>query len=169
MALILVVDDEPTLQELLEDTLVLGGHEVRIAGCGGEALTAAASEPPDLVILDVMMPGMSGFQVLETLRAAPTTHGLPVIMLTARADDTSTWQGWRAGADIYLPKPFDPADLLRWVERLTAPSQAPDERFMPSPGEVVVAPSYVPAVSAGDGFDVHLRHTVFAELRLLAS
>ena len=124
MATVLVVDDDEAVRELITDTVMLAGHRVEAVACGPEALAFVAGELPDCVVLDVMMPRMSGLEVLATWRRDPRTERLPVIMLTARVDDTTTWQGWQAGADIYLPKPFNPDQLALWVDRLV-PERAP--------------------------------------------
>ena len=75
---------------------------------------------PDGVILDIMMPRMSGIDVLKEIRSRPGGAEVPVILLTAAGDDQTTWDGWSAGATCYLTKPFDPDNLLSWVERLLA-------------------------------------------------
>ena len=86
---------------------------------GPSALEALrADQLPDLVVLDIMMPGMSGLDVLTELRGQPTTKELPVILLTAMSDDATTWAGWSAGANVFLPKPFDPGALLDWIDRV---------------------------------------------------
>jgi DNA-binding response OmpR family regulator len=78
-------------------------------------------ERPALVLLDIMMPGMSGIEVLRVMRADPTLFDLPVLVLTAAGDEETTWAGWTAGASSYLCKPFDPDHLLAWVDRLLSP------------------------------------------------
>jgi DNA-binding response OmpR family regulator len=121
MTEILIVDDEPTVRALLRDLLELEGHEVREAADGIAALDAMRSEPPDLVVLDIMMPGMSGIEVLHHVRADPNLFGVPVLVLTAKGDDETTWAGWTAGATSYLCKPFAPDNLLAWIDRLLSP------------------------------------------------
>ncbi len=121
MSTILVVDDEAPVRSLLRDILELDGHTVSEAVDGPSALAELAGGRPDCVILDVMMPGMSGIEVLTQVRGDPGLRGVPVLMLTAAGDDETTWAGWTAGASCYMSKPFDPDDLLRWVERLVAP------------------------------------------------
>jgi len=113
MATILIVDDEPSVRALIRDTLELEDHEVVEAVDGPSALEAlSGSDLPDCVVLDIMMPGISGLDVLTELRQQPATKELPIILLTAMADDATTWAGWSAGANVFLPKPFDPV-LLR--------------------------------------------------------
>ncbi|MBK6762956.1 MAG: response regulator [Micrococcales bacterium] len=119
MATILIVDDEPSVRDLIRDTLELEDHEVVEAVDGPSALEVlSADELPDCVVLDIMMPGISGLDVLTELRARPSTKELPVILLTAMSDDATTWAGWSAGANVFLPKPFDPGALLDWIERV---------------------------------------------------
>jgi len=116
---VLVVDDEPNVRSLVRDVLELNGYQVREASSGGEALTAVDSQPPDCVVMDVMMPGLSGIDVLAELRSRPVLDALPVLLLSAADDDHSTWAGWRAGANCYLTKPFDPDMLTAWLLRLS--------------------------------------------------
>ncbi len=118
MPLILVVDDEEPVRMLLRDTLELDAYEVTDAADGPEALEAFDERIPDGIILDIMMPRMSGIDVLREIRRRPGGSDIPVILLTAAADDQTTWDGWSAGATCYLTKPFDPDNLLSWVERL---------------------------------------------------
>lgn len=118
MALILVVDDEAAVRSLLRDTLELDGYDVIEAADGPEALAKYTAEKPDGLILDIMMPRMSGIDVLREIRADALGADLPVILLTAAGDDKTTWDGWSAGASCYLTKPFDPDNLLGWVERI---------------------------------------------------
>ena len=118
MARILVVDDSPSVRALVRDVLELEGHVVRVAEDGYAALRAVAAERPDGVVLDVVMPGMDGHEVLARLRAMAGGLELPVVMLTASADDATAWRGWAGGVDLLLGKPFDPDELLRSLEGL---------------------------------------------------
>jgi two-component system alkaline phosphatase synthesis response regulator PhoP len=115
---ILVADDEPALLRLLE--LVLGRRGYMIQGVtnGNAAVEVLKTESPDLVILDVMMPGLDGYEVLTFIRETPRLEGLPVVMLTARAQLDDIQRGLTLGADAYLAKPFDPEELLSVVESL---------------------------------------------------
>lgn len=109
---ILIVDDDETMVNLLATILEIEGYTVRKALDGEAALKIISEEIPDLVLLDIMMPGVDGFEVLASLRNDPRTEELPVIMLTARSDDRDIFEGWKKGADEYVTKPFDPKRLL---------------------------------------------------------
>ena len=119
-AKILVADDDLMLQRLIVNTLKLEHHEVIVAGDGKQALDMVRSEEPDLVILDVMMPILNGFDVCTELRKDPETATLPVIMLSGLGQVQEKITGLRAGADEYLTKPVDPRELLTRVEMLLA-------------------------------------------------
>ena len=110
-ATILIVDDEPFNVDLLEQQLEEQGYQTRIAHDGAEALEELAKAAPDLVLLDWMMPGMNGIQVLEKMRAAPEWRAIPVIMLTARTATADKVAGLDAGADDYITKPIDETEL----------------------------------------------------------
>lgn len=115
---ILAVDDEKHIVRLVEVNLARAGYEVVTANDGKEALEKVHSENPDLVVLDVMMPYMDGFEVLQNLRRNPATRDIPVIMLTAKAQDADVFKGWQSGVDCYLTKPFNPMELLSFVKRI---------------------------------------------------
>lgn len=118
MARILVVDDEPTVRALVRDVLEEEGHEVVLAEDGYAALRMVESTAPDCVVLDVMMPGLDGHAVLKRIRASEGGLDLPVVMLTAAADDAHAWRAWSEGVDYFLPKPFEPLELLRFLDHL---------------------------------------------------
>jgi two-component system, OmpR family, alkaline phosphatase synthesis response regulator PhoP len=115
---ILVVDDDPNVIRVVEINLTQEGHQVRTAGDGEAALAAVAQERPDLLILDVMMPKLDGFETLKRLKADPAMAEIPVIMLTARAQDEDVFEGYGMGAQWYLTKPFEPGELRRVVRHL---------------------------------------------------
>jgi two-component system alkaline phosphatase synthesis response regulator PhoP/two-component system response regulator VicR len=115
---ILAVDDERHIVRLVEVNLQRAGYQVVTAYDGKEALEKVKSENPDLVVLDVMMPYMDGFEVLKNLKADPSTAEIPVIMLTAKAQDADVFRGWQSGVDCYLTKPFNPMELLTFVKRI---------------------------------------------------
>ncbi len=127
---ILAVDDERHIVRLVQVNLERAGYEVVTAFDGKEALEKVESENPDLVVLDVMMPYMDGFEVLQNLRKNQSTRELPVIMLTAKAQDADVFRGWQSGVDCYLTKPFNPMELLSFVKRIfTAQSEEDDGRI----------------------------------------
>jgi len=111
-ARILVVDDEPDIVALVSYHLAKAGYRVGTAANGREAIESARNDVPALVILDLMLPGMSGFDVLDALRADERTRNLGVLMLTARREESDRVSGLTLGADDYLTKPFSPAELV---------------------------------------------------------
>ena len=115
---ILAVDDEKHIVRLVQVNLERQGYEVVTANDGREALEKVESEKPDLVVLDVMMPYMDGFEVLQNLRRNANTRDIPVIMLTAKAQDADVFKGWQSGVDCYLTKPFNPMELISFVKRI---------------------------------------------------
>lgn len=115
---ILAVDDEKHIVRLVQVNLERAGYTVITANDGKEALEKVNEENPDLVVLDVMMPYMDGFEVLQNLRRSPATRDIPVIMLTAKAQDADVFKGWQSGVDCYLTKPFNPMELLSFVKRI---------------------------------------------------
>lgn len=117
-ARILVVDDEAQNRELVEAMLLPGGYEVYLAEDGEEALAAAQEKKPDLLILDLMMPGLSGFEVCARLKTDPKTGGIPVLFVTALSQIGDKERALAAGGDDFLTKPFQRAELLARVEAL---------------------------------------------------
>lgn len=112
---ILAVDDEPPILELLRYNLEKDGYRVTTCPSGEEALRLAQKDPPDLILLDLMLGGMSGLDVCRSLKQKETTAGIPVIMLTARSEDTDIVLGLELGAEDYVTKPFSPKVLLARV------------------------------------------------------
>lgn len=115
---ILTCDDEKHIVRLIQVNLERQGYEVITAFNGAECLEKVKEEHPDLIVLDVMMPEMTGFEVLETLKSNPETENIPVIMLTARAQDSDVLRGWQSGVECYLTKPFNPMELIAFVKRI---------------------------------------------------
>lgn len=115
---ILVVDDEPDLVELIAYNLEQQGHSVLSASNGQEALRQAKSRQPDLVVLDVMMPELNGIEVAKRLRSQTETASIPIIMLTAKSDESHELEGLGAGADDYISKPFSMQVLLARVNAM---------------------------------------------------
>ncbi len=124
MAKIVVADDDTDIRELVVFKLRQSGHDVVPVGDGAAAVEACQNEDPDMVVLDVMMPGMSGLDAARALRADPRFASLPVIMLTARAQESDIEQGFEAGADDYVVKPFSPRELASRVAAVLARSRA---------------------------------------------
>ncbi|MCU1692395.1 MAG: Response regulator consisting of a CheY-like receiver domain and a winged-helix DNA-binding domain [Frankiales bacterium] len=118
MPKILVIDDDASIRSLLTDVLEVEGYSVKTAEDGFAGLRHIATDRPDCVVLDVMMPGMDGHAVLQRVRAGDGGLDLPVVMLTAAADDAQAWQAWTEGVDYFLAKPFDPDELLRYLDYL---------------------------------------------------
>ncbi|MCW5941991.1 MAG: response regulator [Fimbriimonadaceae bacterium] len=116
---VLVCDDERHIVRLIQVNLERQGYKVVTAFDGKEGLEKIQSEKPDLVVLDVMMPYMDGFEVLKSIRRDEATAELPVIMLTAKAQDKDVFEGYHYGADMYLTKPFNPMELVAFVKRIS--------------------------------------------------
>lgn len=104
---VLIVDDDPSLLAMLGMALQVEGFEVRRATTGQQALAAIAESRPDVVVLDVMMPGLDGREVTRRLRNDPTTCDLPVVICSALSRDDDQWQAWTAGANSFVAKPFE--------------------------------------------------------------
>jgi two-component system phosphate regulon response regulator PhoB len=164
---ILVVDDEADITALVAYHLAKAGYRVATAANGRDALRAAREERPDLVVLDLMLPGVSGYDVLAELRRLEETKDLGVILLTARKDEPDRIKGLSLGADDYLPKPFSPQELVLRVgavlRRLAAPAV--------TAGGLVTAGPIVLDRSAHrvtiEGKEVELTATEFKLLRTL--
>ena len=115
---VLVVDDDEDILELVTFRLERSGYTVVQARDGEEAWNLAQAQPPDLAVLDVMMPKLDGFELTRRMRANPETERVPIILLTARAQDADVQQGFDAGADDYLRKPFSPQELRARVQAI---------------------------------------------------
>ncbi len=130
-ARILVVDDEPDIVALVSYHLAKAGYRVGTAANGREAVESARNDVPALVVLDLMLPGISGFEVLDALRADERTRNVGVLMLTARREESDRVSGLTAGADDYLTKPFSPAELVLRVgailRRMNSAAGAPSD------------------------------------------
>jgi CheY-like chemotaxis protein len=120
MSLVLVVDDEPADREHVTRLLELDGHDVVAAGDGPSALRSITQTRPDCVLLDLVLPGMSGQEVLAEIRRIDGGPCLPVVMLTPAASHDQAWRAWSAGVDYFLTKPFDGDQLVRIVRYLAA-------------------------------------------------
>ena len=115
---VLVADDDPDMLTILRVNLEAEGYAVEEAHDGAAAWDKARDLRPDMVVLDVMMPRIDGIEVLTRMRNDPGTCDIPIVLLTAKSTDEDIWDGWRAGADYYLTKPFQLDELLRFIEYL---------------------------------------------------
>ncbi|MBV8980426.1 MAG: response regulator [Acidimicrobiia bacterium] len=120
---VLVVDDDPVILRLLQVNFELEGIGVATAVDGEEGLKMAQSDPPDLVISDIMMPKVNGLELLAALRSNPDTAALPVILLSAKAQVADVQRGLELGADDYVTKPFDPLELIDRIYKVLAKSR----------------------------------------------
>ena len=119
-ASVLVVDDEPNIVLSLEFLMRQAGYDVRVARDGDAALAEIAARPPDLVLLDVMMPGRDGYEVCQAIRADPACASTRIVMLTARSREVEREKGLAMGADDYVTKPFSTRALVERVQALLA-------------------------------------------------
>ena len=117
---VLVVDDDPDIRELVTFKLEQMGHTVSTENDGEGGLAAALANVPDLILLDVMMPKLTGIEVCQRLRDATQTASVPVILITAKAQEVDVERGFAAGADDYIVKPFSPRELASRVEAMLA-------------------------------------------------
>ncbi|MDH4120789.1 MAG: response regulator transcription factor [Deltaproteobacteria bacterium] len=165
---ILLVEDEDDLVELMEYNLTREGFRVEKAGNGEKALEKARAFPPDLILLDLMLPGMDGLEVCRRLRADPATRGVPIVMVTAKGEEADVVAGLEVGADDYIPKPFSHRVLTARVRAVlrrkdtpmpeeSEPLEVAGIRIHPGRREVTVA-----------GRPVELTQTEFDVLHLLA-
>ncbi|MRR18258.1 MAG: response regulator [Deltaproteobacteria bacterium] len=165
MAKILIVDDEPDIVELISYNLEREGFVTAKAHDGGEALGKVRFEKPDLLILDLMLPGVGGLDICKKIRANPETADLPIIMLTAKADEIDKIIGLEIGADDYMTKPFSVKELIARVRTVLRRSQ---EGKKPSPKETFefksLSINYVSCSVQVEGRPVALSPT---ELKLL--
>jgi len=125
MATILAADDEPSIIRLIQVTLEREGHTVLTAADGREALAVVAQERPDLIVLDVMMPHVDGFEALRQLKENADTAAIPVILLSAKRHDNDLFRGLQFGAVSYLTKPFNPKELIAVVSQILPAKDSP--------------------------------------------
>jgi two-component system phosphate regulon response regulator PhoB len=165
---ILVVEDEPDIVALVAYHLAKAGYRVSTAATGPDALDLARQESPSLVVLDLMLPGLSGFDVLEQLRADELTRDVAVLMLTARRDEPDRIRGLSLGADDYLTKPFSPQELVLRVtailRRVGAAASSPSEVIQLGPIRIDRAAHRVSV----EGTQIELTPTEFKLLLMLA-
>lgn len=129
---VLVVDDEPTILDVVSRYLDRAGYRAQVAGDGAEALRMADEQRPDLIVLDLMLPGMDGLEVMRRLREVEREHGrLSIILLTARGEQSDRIAGLRLGADDYVAKPFSPAELVARVDAVLRRVESSPQREEP--------------------------------------
>jgi DNA-binding response OmpR family regulator len=158
VARVLVVEDDPDIAQLVVHYLEKAGFTAEITSNGRDALTSVASRPPDILVLDRMLPHVDGLEICRVIRGNTATAGVPIIMLTARAEESDRIVGLEIGADDYLAKPFSPGELVARVRallrRANRATPAPSGGSSAAPGQTVAYGSIV--VDAG-------RHTVTAD------
>ncbi len=165
---ILVVDDDPQLVRLVRSYLENAGLLVETVAHGDDVLPAVRAQRPDLIVLDLMLPGKDGLEVTRLLRADPLLAATPVLMLTARVDDIDRILGLELGADDYVTKPFNPREVVARVKAILRRTQTP----APAPGEAVVVIGDITLDPGGhqaalQGRPVALTPSEFAILHLL--
>ena len=165
---VLVVDDEEDILQLVSYNLAREGYKLRCAATGEEALSMARSELPDLILLDLMLPGTDGLEVCKLLKTDPRTAGVPIIMLTAKGEEADVVTGLELGADDYVTKPFSPRVLVARVRAVLRRGTVavPDERGVVKVGELVIDPGRHDVLVRGES--VELTFTEFRILHLLA-
>lgn len=118
MAKIVIAEDEPDIRDLVTFTLQFAGHQVVPTANGAEAVEAVKREHPDIVLMDVRMPKMSGYEACRTLKADPETAPIPVVFLSAKGQESEVKEGLAAGAIAYILKPFSPDELINRVQEI---------------------------------------------------
>jgi twitching motility two-component system response regulator PilH len=118
MSTVLIVEDSIAQREMITDLLKASGLTVTHASDGLEALEAILSEPPDLVVLDIVMPRMNGYEVCRRLKSDPKTQNVPVVMCSSKGEEFDRYWGMKQGADAYIAKPFQPTELVGTVKQL---------------------------------------------------
>jgi two-component system alkaline phosphatase synthesis response regulator PhoP len=166
---ILVIEDEEDIQQLVEYNLLKNGFTVTCARTGEEGLRLARSEPPDLVLLDLMLPGIDGLEVCRALKRDPASAKIPVVMLTAKGEEVDIVTGLELGAEDYITKPFSPKVLVARVRAVLR------RRAEPPRGKDEVIRSHAIEIHPGrhevrvEGRPVELTFTEFRLLQLLAT
>jgi DNA-binding response OmpR family regulator len=128
---VLWADDDPMIRSVMALNLEAEGFDVQTVADGDAAYEEAVRIPPDVLVLDIMMPGRDGYAVLRALRLNPETAEVPVVLLTAKATDAEVWEGWKAGADYYITKPFNPTELTDFIDHLLVESSPEDAASNP--------------------------------------
>ncbi len=118
MSRVLVVEDSPAQREMITGLLRESGLDVTSVGDGIEALELIQGQKPDLVVLDIVMPGMNGYEVCRRLKSDPTTQSMPIVMCSSKGEEFDRYWGIRQGADAYIAKPFQPQELVGTIRQL---------------------------------------------------
>lgn len=165
---ILVVDDEENIRELVRYNLAREGYQVTIAGSGEEALKQAGAKPPDLVVLDLMLPGMDGLAVCRQLKNDPRTSHIPIVMLTVKGEESDIVIGLELGADDYITKPFSPKVLLARLKAVLRrrKSEPVGESDIITVGDLVIHPGRYEVLVQGE--PIKLTSTEFRILHHMA-
>tara|TARA_E500000178_G_scaffold95303_1_gene94282 strand:- start:408 stop:1112 length:705 start_codon:yes stop_codon:yes gene_type:complete len=167
---ILVVEDEAPIQELLQFNLERVKYKVKVADSGEEALKQASKFNPDLILLDIMLPGTDGLEVCKTLKASSKTENIPIIMLTALCEEADIVTGLELGADDYITKPFSPRVLLA---RVKAALRRPNAAATENPEELITIHNIIIDLTRHrvtvDGNEIILTHTEFKVLKLMTT
>ena len=167
---ILVVEDEAPIQELLQFNLERVKYKVKVADSGEDALKQASKFNPDLILLDIMLPGTDGLEVCKTLKASSKTENIPIIMLTALCEEADIVTGLELGADDYITKPFSPRVLLA---RVKAVLRRPNAAATENPEELITIHNIIIDLTRHrvtvDGNEIILTHTEFKVLKLMTT
>jgi two-component system, OmpR family, alkaline phosphatase synthesis response regulator PhoP len=166
--IILVVEDDEDILELIRYNLTKEGYQVRTVTSGEEALKEASSRLPDLVLLDLMLPGLDGLEVCKKIKADPKTAHIQIIMVTAKGEDADIVSGLELGADDYVTKPFSPRVLVARVKTVLRrkTKEVQDEKSVVKAHNIVINPGRFEVLVGGKPID--LTSTEFAILHLLA-
>ena len=167
---VLVVEDEATIQELLQFNLERVNYKVKVTDSGEEAIKQASKSNPDLILLDIMLPGTDGLEVCKTLKASSKTKNIPIIMLTALCEEADIVAGLELGADDYVTKPFSPRVLLARVKaalrRPNAATSENSEELIPIHNIIIDLTRHRVTI---DGNEIILTHTEFKVLKLMTT
>jgi two-component system alkaline phosphatase synthesis response regulator PhoP len=167
---VLVVEDEATIQELLQFNLERVNYKVKVTDSGEEAIKQASKSNPDLILLDIMLPGTDGLEVCKTLKASSKTKNIPIIMLTALCEEADIVAGLELGADDYVTKPFSPRVLLA---RVKAALRRPNAATSENSEELITIHNIIIDLTRHrvtiDGNEIILTHTEFKVLKLMTT
>jgi two-component system, OmpR family, alkaline phosphatase synthesis response regulator PhoP len=165
---ILVVDDEEDILELVEYNLAKDGYRISCAATGEAALKSAKGQLPDLIVLDLMLPGLDGLEICKRLKGDPKTKHIPIVMLTAKGEEADIVTGLELGADDYITKPFSPRVLAARIKTVLRRKSAEpdDDRAVVKVHDMLIHPGRHEVLVQGNPID--LTHTEFRILQLLA-